>query len=72
MGITCAGRGSSTQSKRSSSTPVAVLVKRLKFTPSAEGVAPRGELLPSLISESTSDVLPAILLDAAIFLNFIS
>jgi len=44
---TRAGFVSSTSSNSSSSTPVACREKTLKLTPSGDGVAPRGALLPS-------------------------
>src|SRR5438876_12400301 len=56
MWITRVGRASSTQSKRSSSIPVACFEYTLKFAPSRERVAPRGELRPSLVSCATAAV----------------
>ena len=50
MRITRAGRASSTRSKRSKLIAVACFEYALKFTPSGERVAPRGELRPSVVS----------------------
>src|SRR5712691_6168279 len=69
MRITCVGRASSTQVKRSSSIPVACFEYTLKFAPSRERVAPRGELRPSLVSCATSDVRSGILSDLSIILD---
>src|SRR5258708_38366402 len=46
MGMTRAGRLSSSPSKNSSSTPVALRENTLKLTPPGQMVAPRGELRP--------------------------
>src|SRR5512136_1738482 len=51
MGITRAGRGSSSRSKNSNSIPVAPREKTLKLTPPPPGVAPRGELRPIVLSQ---------------------
>ena len=49
-GSRATGFASSSRSKSSSSTPVAVREKRLKLTPSSTTVAPSGALCPALLS----------------------
>ena len=48
--------GASSASKKSSSTPVACLEKRLKLTPAAQTDAPMGKLCPSLPPDTVGEM----------------